>query len=174
MFVNAIDDEICTKLWNENVCRIRKICQIKLRSYPDEIEDVLSEVFLAFCEKTSKNGIPEKPTAWLYGTLNNLINLKYREIYKFKSNNANLLDKEYELPFQEDVIEEKIDEIYKNEIINKLKQLLTSDEYQLIQYIYFDKRKMREIAKILNTSEAAVKQKHYRICNKLRKIAKYL
>ena len=32
--------------------------------------------------------------------------------------------------------------------------------------------KMKEIADLIGSTEAAVKQKHYRICNKLRKSAK--
>ena len=70
------------------------------------------------------------------------------------------------------VKEEKIEEIYNNEIRDKLSTFLSNDECVIIKYIYFDRLKMKEIADIIGSTESAVKQKHYRICNKLRKLAK--
>ena len=61
---------------------------------------------------------------------------------------------------------------YNNEIRDKLHSFLSEDEYLIIKYIYFDRLKMKEIANIIGSTESAVKQKHYRICNKLRKSAK--
>lgn len=49
---------------------------------------------------------------------------------------------------------------------------MSNDECIIIKYIYFDRLKMKEIADIIGSTESAVKQKHYRICNKLRKSAK--
>lgn len=170
--MNTIQNGICTELWNEYEPQLRKICRVKLRSCPDEIDDVISEVFLALCQKTDKDGLPEKPKPWLYGTLNNIINLKYREVYKIKEKQESIENKDFELPFEENGIEEKIDEIYNNEIKDKLKSFLSEDEYQIINYIYFKKLKMKEIAALLGSTESAIKQKHYRICNKLRKAAK--
>ena len=170
--MNTIENETCEELWNKYEPQLRKICRIKLRSCSDEVDDVISEVFLALCQKTDKDAPPEKPKQWLYGTLNNLINLKYRELYKLKEKQDSLDDMEVELPFEENGIEEKIEEIYNNEIKDKLQAFLSKDEYKIVKYIYFDKLKMKEIAVLLNSTESAVKQKHYRICNKLRKAAK--
>lgn len=168
--LNAIENDVCVKLWIENQPRIRKICELKLNSRPDEIDDVISELFLSFCKKTSENGVPEKPKGWLYATLNNIINMKYREIYKLREREKRLSDEEFELSFEVDVIGEKIDEIYDDEIKDKLKELLTEDEYQIIYSVHFDGMKMTEYARQHNTTEAAVRQKHYRICRKLRKL----
>lgn len=169
--MNTIESEICKKLWIEYEHQLRKVCRAKLKSCPDEVDDVISEVFLALCEKISKDGVPEKPKGWIYGTLNNIINLKYRDIYKIREKEKSLYD-EYELPFDIDVIDEKIDEIYNDEIKDKLKELLTEDEYQIIHSIHFDRMKLKEVAELHNSTESAIKQKHYRICNKLRKIIK--
>ncbi len=170
--MNTTENKICEVLWNEYEPQLRKICRIKLRSCQDEVDDVISEVFLALCQKTDKDGPPEKPKQWLYGTLNNLINLKYREIYKLKDKQHSLDNTEFELPFEENGIEEKIEDIYNNEIKDRLQSFLSKDEYQILNYIYFDKLRMKEIAVLINSTESAVKQKHYRICNKLRKAAK--
>lgn len=167
--MNAIENEVCVKLWVENEPRIRKICEIKLNSCPDEIDDVISELFLSFFKKISKDGVPEKPKGWLYATLNNLINMKYRQIYKLREREKSLSDEEFELSFEVDAISEKIDEIYDEEIQDRLKELLSDDEYQLIYSVHFDGMKMNEYARLHNTTESAVRQKHYRICRKLRK-----
>lgn len=167
--MNAFDNEVCLRLWMENEPRLRKICGIKLSNYPDEIDDVLSELFLSFFKKVSDDGVPEKPKGWLYATLNNQINLKYRQIYKLREKEKSLYDEEFELSFETDVISEKIDEIYEEEIKDKLKDLLSDDEYQIICSVHFDGLKMVEYARLHNTTESAVRQKHYRICRKLRK-----
>lgn len=77
-----------------------------------------------------------------------------------------------ELPFEDNLLEEKFERIYNEQIKNKLKDFLSEDEYKIIHYIYFDRLKMKEIAVLVGLNESAIKQKHYRICNKLRKAAK--
>lgn len=168
--MNKLENDICNDLWIEYEPQLRKVAKTKLRSCPNEVDDVISDVFVALCEKVSKDEVPEKPKAWIYGTLNNIINLKFREIYKIKEKETGLSDEEYDLPLANDIIEEKIDEIYNDEIKSRLKVLLTEDEYKIIHSIHFDKMKMKEVAKLHNSTEAAIKQKHYRICRKLRKI----
>ena len=167
--MNSIQREICENLWNEYEPQLRKICRVKLRSCPDEVDDVMSEVSLALCKQIEKFGKPEKPKQWLYATFNNI---KNREIYKQKEKQENIENKDFELPFEQNGIEEKIEEIYNNEIRDKLSTFLSNDECIIIKYIYFDRLKMKEIADIIGSTESAVKQKHYRICNKLRKSAK--
>ena len=82
--MNENQRKICTEIWQEYESQLRKICKIKLQSHPNEIDDVMSEVSLALCKQIKKYGEPNKPKQWLYATLNNIINLKYRELYKFK------------------------------------------------------------------------------------------
>lgn len=157
-------------MWIEYEPQLRKVAAAKLHSRPDEIDDVISDVFVALCEKVQKDGAPEKLKGWLYGTLNNIINLKYREIYRIREKEIDLSDFEVEIPISNDVIDEKINEIYNYEIKDKLKDILNKDEYQIIHAIHFEKLKIKEVAQIVGSTESAVKQKHYRICKKLRKI----
>lgn len=156
-------------LWAEYAPPLGKIAEVKLRSCPDEAPDAVSETFTALAEYVSENGMPENPAGWLYGALHNIINMKYREKYRKAEKEVSLDSGEYKLPFVRDDIDKKTDEIYNAQIKDRLAQLLTEDEYQLICAIHFDKMKMKEIAAQNNTTEAAVKQKHYRICRKLKK-----
>ena len=163
---------LCEKLWAQYEPRLRVICEVKLKSMPDEIDDVISEVFTALCERLEKYGLPDNMQTWLYGTLNNKINLKYREIYQKRENEQALSEKEIEVPYEqrETVIDEKIDEIYNDEIKARLLELLHKDEYELIVAVYYEHMTHREIALKTGTTAAAIKQKHYRIMKKLRNI----
>lgn len=163
---------MCEQLWLEYEPQIRNVCTAKMQSCPHEIDDVISDVFTALCEQIDNNGIPEKPKAWLYGTLNNKIKLKFRDVYKVKDKETSLSAQEYRVPYENDLIEKTVEEVYENQIKDKLQDLLTEDEYKVIHAIHFEKLKMKEVAQIFGTTESAIKQKHYRICNKLRRIIK--
>lgn len=164
--------EICEQLWIEHEPKLRSVCTAKMQSCLREVEDVISDVFVALCEQVENDGMPENPRAWLYGTLNNLIKHKFRDVYKSKDKETSLYAQEYKVPYGSDLIEQKVDEIYEKQIKDKLQYILTEDEYQTIYAIHFEKRKMKEVAQIFGTTESAIKQKHYRICNKLRRIIK--
>lgn len=169
------ETKICNEIWEQYKSRLQKLCMMKLSHYPDEVDDVISDVFLALCEQVEKRGVPEKPKAWLYGTFNNILNSKYREIYKARQKYVRLLDQEYKLPYSAELSGKDIlDKIYGEELQNFLKAELNENEYRLVQYIYYDKMKMAEIAVLENSTEAAIKQRHYRLCNKLRWLAEKL
>ena len=172
--MEKLKNSICETLWLENEPALRRLCRVKMQSHPDEIDDVISEVFLVMCQNVSEDNIPERPKAWLYSVLNNIIKTKYRKIYRLQDKQVSLSEAEYELPFEcsDGGIEEKIDELYSGEMRSKFKSLLTEEEYQIIKSIHYDGLKMKEIAQMNNSTESAIKQKHYRICNKLRKILK--
>ena len=169
--MNVDETRICDEIWEKHKPRLQKICTIKLSNHLDEVDDVISEVFLALCEQIEKRGVPEKPKAWLYGTFNNILNSKYREIYKAREKHVSIYDKEIILPYTTDINKDIFDKLYSEELQEFLKSELNENEYRLIQYIYYDKLKMAEIADLENTTEAAIKQKHYRLCNKLRWLA---
>lgn len=67
-------------LWKECEPSLRGICNRKLSSYTSEIDDVTGDTYLALCNAVSKGVEIENPKAWLYGTLNNIIKLKYAEL----------------------------------------------------------------------------------------------
>lgn len=162
----------CKSLFKEYEPSLHKICEVKMQGYEDEIDDIISETFLALCKQADMGDMPSNPKAWLYATLYNLISQKYREIYKNKEKQVYIVDIPVELPFEDNLLEEKFERIYNEQIKNKLKDFLSEDEYKIIHYIYFDRLKMKEIAVLVGSNESAIKQKHYRICNKLRKAAK--
>ncbi len=163
---------LCEALWEQYEPRLRVICEVKLSGLPDEVDDVISEVFTALCERLEKFGPPERPQAWLYGVLNNKINTRLREIYRKRKKEQPLPEDEVDVPFEptENAIDELTDEIYAAEIRDKLRGLLRDDEYELISEIYYEHMTRRDAALKAGTTESAIKQKHYRIMKKLRKL----
>lgn len=166
------ETKICNEIWDKYKFNLQNICMSKLSNYPDEVDDVISDVFLALCEQIEKRGIPENPKAWLYGTFRNILNSKYREIYKAKEKHVSLFEHEYQLPYVHDMSSKDIlKRMCDDELQTFLERELNENEYRLVQYIYYDKLKMAEIAVLENSTEAAIKQRHYRLSNKLRWLA---
>lgn len=164
--------KICNEIWDKYKPVLQNVCTSKLSNYPDEVDDVISDVFLALCEQIEKRGIPNSPKGWIFGTFRNVLNSKYREIYKAKEKYVRILDHEYGLPYKSDThTKDIVERMCENDLTDFLKDELSETEYRLIQYVYFDRLKMAEIAVLENSTEAAIKQRHYRLCNKLRWLA---
>lgn len=169
--MKSVNDDICSELWHQYELQLRKICNIKLQSCPSEIDDVISEVFLALCKKVNSDGVPDNPKAWLYATLRNIINSKYREVNKHKKLKSKLANKEFELPYTYSFENDILDSFLAEKIINTLESEFSELDNLIIKYVCEDKLKMKEVAELLNMSEPAVKQRYYRLCKKVRKIA---
>lgn len=162
-----LDMKMCEQLWNECEPALRKACAYKLSNHPQEIDDVIGDTFLALCNAISNEVEIYNPRAWLQGTLNNVINNKYREI-NFKQKKHTSIDcieqgLFYVIDFDNLMISEKQILEIKSEICN---QLLASEKMLLI-LIYTKKLKMAEIAVLLGSTESAVKQRHYRLKRKI-------
>lgn len=163
---------LCEKIWNECEPLLRRICNIKLSSHPSEIDDVIGDTYLALCNALNSGASIRDYKAWLFGTVNNLIKMKYTELNKIKKTLINIDNVEHELlysiNFSDVTLNDEIIEMIKQEIIDEL----SGSERTLLILIYTKRLKFKEIALILNTSENAVKQKHYRLKLKIKKLVK--
>ena len=164
-------NDTVSDLWRENEENLRMICQVKMQNFENETDDIISETFLAFCEYTEKNGLPKNPKAWLYSVLNNRINDKFRKIYRHKKNVVNL-DNMYQIPYEVDFDEEILKDISIEKLKEKLLSQLSKEELELYEYIYVKRLSYRRLSKKYGVSYTAIKQRHYRLCNKIKKLAK--
>lgn len=169
--MNETNKKLCEELWTKLEPRLRVICEVKLAGLPDEVDDVIAEVFTALCEKTEKSRPPEHPQAWLYGVLNNKIGARLREICQKKETELPLPEEAAELPYEptESGIDEMTNGVIAADIADRARAFLREDESELIEAIYFRNLSHRDYAQGTGTTEAAVKQKHYRIMKKLRR-----
>lgn len=166
--------ELSNELWKEYEPNLRNLCNYKLSSYPNEVDDVISETYLALCSAIDKGVEIQNPKAWLYATVNNQIKLKYSEIDRKKRIYINLDSVEHKLFYNVDFDEKQLNEETIKRLKDDILEELVDSEKTLLILIYDRKIKLKEIAKILNTTEAAVKQKHYRLKRKIKKLAKEL
>lgn len=172
MQIENKDMELSKFLWEEYEPNLRIICNHKLSGYPNEIDDVIAETYLALCNKIDKEIEIENPKAWLYGTLNNQIKLKYAEINKKKKTYIRLENVEHELFYNVDFDEKELSEETIEKVKDDVLDELTDAEKTLLVLIYEKNIKLKEVARISNTTEAAIKQKHYRLKRKIKKIVK--
>lgn len=170
--MNLEDQKICAELWHTYEPQLCKICKYKMNKYPDYIDDIISEVYLALCKKISEFGVPEYPKAWLYGATNNLIAAKFKFIYTQREKIINIDEKEYELPYEYEFESVVHNNVILNDLIEFIDKNLNEDEKSLIKYIYIDELSMKEIANKSNSTPSAVKQKHYRLVKKIKKLKK--
>lgn len=132
----------------------------------------MSELFLALCTKICDDGYPVNPKAWMYGTLSNLINAKFREVYKEKKHTADMTNKEYLLPYGDDFTQDIEDEMFIEQVKEALEDELSDKEKNLMSLIYDEELMLGEIAERWQTTETAVKQQSYRLRRHIKAVAK--
>ena len=158
----------CTELWIEHKSEMQKTCSVKLQGYDVEIDDTIGDLYLAFCNRIVKKGFPSNTKAWLYATLFNIINDKFRNKYKREKYIVDVDANIIELPYQHNFVED-IENNERLEQIQNIIQTLNKSEQTIIHDTYFDKHSMKEIAEKLCSTETAVKQKRYRLCRDIQK-----
>ena len=175
--VSKEDHGLQIDLWKTYEACIRRLCEYKLKSSPDDIEDVVSETFLYLCEAIENEVKIENYGGWLCAVANNLIKQIYNKNTESKEILVNFRDgtEEYyniKLGYDIDnelVSDEKIEE-YRELIMNSL----STSEQIIMTMFYEEKRNLKEIGDVLGISENAAKQKHYRTVRKIKKIIKEL
>ena len=98
---------------------------------------------------------------------------KLRKICNVKmSNHPDYIDDvmQIDLPYENDFSDLYVERAFLDEFKKTLENELSKDDKEFIYYIYEKRLKMKEIAYILDSTESAVKQRHYRLINKIRKM----
>lgn len=158
-------NKIALELWEEYGPDIRKLCYMKLSNYPQDAEDVSSEIYLALLNTLYDDKIIENPKSWLYSVTRNLINKKYKELTQRRKRYVSLNDINYchRLSYEIDMLEPRVSEEKIMDIKKEIEGELSPDENSLLDLFYRKKKKHKKIAKKLNTTENAVKQRNYRL-----------
>ncbi|WP_317897332.1 RNA polymerase sigma factor [Aurantibacillus circumpalustris] len=131
----------------------------------DTAFDITGQVFLKALTNLQKYQFKGVPFAsWLYRIAHNEVMQLFRTQKDKRSINADIGDlrficEENEEPFFEEYIP----------VIKKLIQELNSDDLQMVELRFFEKRPFKEIAEILEITEVNAKVRMYRIIEKLKK-----
>lgn len=165
----------CDKMWKECFFGLKKMCEYKLSSCPDEVDDVISDVYLALISTVHNKNIPDNPKAWLYSVANNIIKKKYSQLNKQKNQSCSISEQSIDtakLSVFPDLSDAMISDADIMSMSDKIFSQLSPEEQLLLTYFHYDDKSMKEIAALMNKSESAVKQKHYRLCIKVKKMIK--
>lgn len=161
-------------IWNECQDSIRKLCEIKLSSSPDSAKDVFSDVYIAYADAIKSGKKITYPKAWIYKVTNNLIIKKYEEL-RIQREKTVSFDETFAEMLSLAIKPEMTDTIITDEDIHnmadEIMSSLSEEEQKMLKYFHNDNMSLREISQLLGKSESAVKQQHYRLCKKIRKVA---
>ncbi|MBQ7296250.1 MAG: sigma-70 family RNA polymerase sigma factor [Clostridia bacterium] len=163
-----------SEIWQANFDNIYAYCERKMKSCPNDLDDVVSDVFTALWESILKGTEIVDATHWLLGTAYRRIckaysehNLRKTKMVSFSSKIENMVVKsEYSIDderMQPEIIEE---------IFLMADELLSVKEHELVEMFYDKRMSHEEIAKKLGTTTNGVKQRLYRAKCKLRVYAK--
>lgn len=170
------NNETIADFEDKNILNIEKVIE-KYNNYiytviehsistPEDIEEILSDVFIVLWKNYKKLDKDINIKAYLVGITKNLIKKKYRN-YNASHEIENIDDFENKINSHID-IQELMEENEKSKIVEDFIENLKSEDKKIFIMFYYQSKKIKEISRILKISETKVKVKLHR----LRKIAK--
>lgn len=130
----------------------------------EDIEEILSDVFMAVWKNCNKLSYTTDLKAYLAGATKNIIRNKYRKT------EINFSITDYEEKIIADSNLEKItEENEQNRIIKNTLKTLKKEEYKIFIKFYFEAKTINEIAKELNCSDGKVKVILHRVRKKIKR-----
>ncbi len=155
-------------VWGENEPYIRRICVYKLSSHPDEIEDTVQEIALAYFEAVQKGTPIRDPKKWLTVVASNVI----KDVYQRLSTETRRL-----VPVDEEAVQslpapEEPEEIPESVLLHcktAFLASLTEDERTLFRLRFVKRMKLKTIAQKMGISEGNVKLRIFRLKRKAKK-----
>ena len=147
------------KLLQESQMILVKVCMQFTDRQPDSIKDLYQEIAINLWESMPSFRGDSSQTTWVYRIA---LNTAYMELRKRARQNLFVdLDQQMLESLAEEAQDERTQILY--DIIDRLPK-----NERTIFYLYLDDLSISQIADILGRTEAAVRQKIYRIKNKIR------
>ena len=132
----------------------------------EDAYDITQQIFLQAMVSLPKYQLRGFPfSSWLYRIALNEMNQLFRK--NKKQRGVNLEDKHLAMIVEE--LGETGGEERENAVLSALTGL-EEDDFQLVEMRFFESRPFKEIAEILNVSEANAKMRLYRILNKIKPV----
>ena len=170
-----ISFERATEIANLYYNDIYHLCLSRLKK-EENAADVTQEVFLVFQEKHNELD-DDYIKAWLYKVADNKIKEQFRAIAKREKEliygtvfgSQTSTDILYEMEEDNNVTPEELEE-KKKSILSSLSE----KELELFEMVYTKHMEYKELAKVLNVSEGAVRTRVYRLNLKLKEKAAFI
>ena len=131
----------------------------------EDIEEIISDVFLAVWKNQNKLDQTKEMSSYLGGIANNIYNKKIKKT----TNNIDINNYENKLYYIENLDKKTENEEKNRLIINELNKMKKEDKMIFMSYYYYSKS-MKMISIELNITEEKVKSRLFRIRKKLKKL----
>ena len=146
-----------------NSCQgtIMKICLVYTDRQPSSIKDLYQNIVCSLWECYPRFRNSSKPNTWVYRIALNTAYLQHRS----HRNAPRFIELDENMP-------ECVSDTGDNEIVDRLYQLidmLDNDEKRLA-FLYLDRLSLRDIAKVLGTTDTIVKHRIHHLKLKLKKL----
>ncbi len=170
-------EELCKKMWLQHSDDLKKLCERKLNSCPDEIDDVIADAFYYLCVNVFEGNIHTNTSSWLFAVTNNLIKKKYTEMNRRKQRHICFDEADLELYDcygTDDIVlfEGKVSESIIDSLNVEIIDNLNPADQQLYKYVYKDKLSLRKIAEKMNLTYGAAKERNHRLSQKIKIMVK--
>lgn len=131
----------------------------------EDIEEIISDVFVAIWKNSSSISNDANLKAYLAGITKNTIKNKYRKTQ------INFSISEYEEKLIDNMNLEKIvEENEQNKLIQNSLDILKEEDYRTFIMFYYESKTIKEISQTLKISESKVKVILHRVRKKIKKI----
>ena len=130
----------------------------------EDIEEIISDVFLAIWKNSSKLSNTTPVKAYLTGITKNVIKNKYRKTQA----NISISDYEEKIVYNFN-LEELKEEKEKNAIMQKELKKLREEEYNIFLMFYYEGKTIKQISENLKCSASKVKTILHRVRKKLKR-----
>ena len=130
----------------------------------EDMEEIISDVFLAVWKNQKNLDTNKKITAYLTGITRNLYNKKIRNT----SNTTNINNYKNVL-FENDNLELKIESTEKEKMITLIVNNMKQEDENIFTLYYYHAKTTKEIATILGLKENKVRSRLFRIRKKIKK-----
>ena len=129
----------------------------------EDIEEIIADTFFILWKNKEKLEEEQLLSSYLAGITRNLVREKAR------NKHINLSLSNYENITEENKIDLIYEEREKIEAIETILNKMSEEDITIFNLYYYEERKIKEIAKILNLSEFKIKSRLYRIRKKIKK-----
>lgn len=130
----------------------------------EDMEEIISDVFLAVWKNQKKLDINKNITAYLTGITKNLYNKKKRNI----SNTVDINDYGNNL-FENDNLDLKIENMEKERMITFIVNNMKQEDKVIFTLYYYNAKSTKEIANVLDLKENRIRSRLFRIRKKIKK-----
>lgn len=162
MLKNELDIEEIMKNYTPYIYTILKNRNVNLTN--EDIEEIISDVFLAVWKNQNKLNINKEISPYLVGITKNLYNKKIRN-----KKDVIDIDNYQNILTETESIEIKIENTEKEKLIMFVVNNMKQEDKDIFILYYYNSRTMKEIANILSITEKKVKSRLFRIRQKVKK-----